>query len=92
MKRQVTVSIAGLKFALRSDGDDGVVQQLAGDVDRRIRTIQKSSRGVDSQQVAILAALQLAEELHQEKDRQIALKKKIRDKGRTLLKLLNAVS
>ncbi len=92
MKRQVSVTIAGQKFALRSDGDDAAVQQLAAIVDRKIRAIQKNSRGFDTQQVAILAALQIAEELQQERGAREGLKKQIRDKGRTLLKLLNAVA
>jgi len=102
-KRSVSVSIAGQKFVLRSDADDRTVQHVALQLDRRIREIHKASRGAaDSQQVAILAALQLAEELHntEQKSERLAeslrteradtaaLKKQVRERSRNLLKLL----
>jgi cell division protein ZapA (FtsZ GTPase activity inhibitor) len=103
-KRSISVSIAGQRFVLRSDADDRTVQHLAAQLDRRIRDIHKASRGTaDSQQVATLAALQLAEELHsiEQKSERLAeslrteraetetLKKKVRERSRNLLKLLN---
>lgn len=89
MRRSVTVSIAGQKYQLRSDGDDRTVQKLAGELDRRIKDIQKSGKAYDSQRVAMLAALQLTEELHQEREAAVALKRRIRDRSRALLRLLD---
>jgi cell division protein ZapA (FtsZ GTPase activity inhibitor) len=77
---------------------------VASLLDKRIRDIHKASRGTaDSQQVATLAALQLAEELHRteqkserlteslhrERAETEALKKKVRERSRNLLKMLN---
>jgi cell division protein ZapA len=88
MKRQVTVTIAGQRYVLRSDADEESVKELASYVDGRIREIQKATRTADTQALATLAALQIAEELFGLRASQEALKKKIRDKGQALLQFL----
>jgi cell division protein ZapA len=88
VKKQVTVTIAGQKFVLRSDADEETVKELAGYVDARIREIQRLTRTADTQSVATLAALQIAEELFGEREAQALLRKKIRDKSQALLQYL----
>lgn len=88
MKRSIAVQIAGQRFVLRSDSDEGAVKGLAAYVDGRIKEIQKQTRTADSQSLAVLAALQITEELFEERRAQKDLKKKIRDKGETLLAFL----
>lgn len=85
MKRSLTVNVAGQRLVLRTDVDDQTVQALAGDVGERMRAAQAHGRAVDTQQVALLVALQLAEELHRERAATAELKRKIRDKSRALL-------
>jgi cell division protein ZapA len=88
MKRQVTVTIAGQRYVLRSDDDENSVKELASYVDARIREIQRQTRTADTQSLATLAALQIAEELFGLREAHGALKKKIRDKGQALLQFL----
>jgi cell division protein ZapA len=88
MKRQVAVQIGGQRYVLRSDADEDAVKELATYVDARIRDIQRQTRTADTQAVATLAALQIAEELFGERQAQAALKKKIRDKSEALLEYL----
>jgi cell division protein ZapA len=88
LKRSVTVQIAGQRYVLRSDADEASVKQLASFVDARIKEIQRQTRTPDTQAVATLAALQIAEELFGEREAQAALRKKIRDKGQALLQYL----
>ncbi len=88
MKRTVTVVIAGQRYNLRSDADDKTVQELAAYVDARVREVQKATRSPDTQALAVLAALQVAEELFTERRANAELKKKIREKSQTLLALL----
>jgi cell division protein ZapA len=86
---QVAVQIAGQRYVLRSDdGEEESVRQLAAYVDARIREIQRVSRTSDTQAVATLAALQIAEELFGERRATAELRRKIREKGRLLLQLL----
>jgi cell division protein ZapA len=88
MKRTVTVHIAGQRYVLRSDGDDESVKAVAAHVDGRIRDIQKQTRTADTQALATLAALQIAEELFEERRAFADLRKKIREKGRAILQFL----
>lgn len=85
MKRSITVQVAGQRLVLRTDADERGVQQLAAMVDERVREVQRQGRVIDTQQVALLVALQLAEELQRERTAAEDLKAKIRDKGQALL-------
>ena len=88
MKRSVTVQVAGHKYTLRTDDDDRLVKSLAAHVDAKFREIQRASRSPDTQAVAILTALQVAEELFQARQEAADLKKRVREKTRTLLDYL----
>jgi cell division protein ZapA len=89
MKRQVAVQIAGQRYVLRSDdGEEETVREVAAYVDARIRDIQRQTRNADTQAVATLAALQIAEELFGERRAAADLKKKIREKSQLLLQFL----
>ncbi len=88
MKRSVTVQIAGQRYGLRSDADDHTVKELAAFVDGKIKEIHKQTRTADTQSAAILAALQIAEDLFGERAASAELKKKIREKGKSLLQFL----
>jgi len=64
-QRLTQVDIFGQSYTLRSDDDSAYIQELAAYVDGRMREIADSSSTVDSLKVAILAALNVADELHQ---------------------------
>ncbi len=88
MKRSVTVQIAGQRYSLRSDADDQTVKELAAFVDGRIKDIQRQTKLADTQSVAILVALQIAEDLFAERKARTDLKKKVREKSQSLLQFL----
>jgi len=92
MKRSVTVSIAGVKYALKTEEDDRWVKQVAAFVDGKIREVQKHTRTVDTQAVAVLSALQIAEELFHGRRQTGELRKKIREKSQSLLDVLTRES
>ena len=49
MKRSVTVHIAGVRYALKTEEDDRWVKSVAAFVDGKIRDAQKQSRTPDTQ-------------------------------------------
>ncbi len=59
------VVIYNQTYNLRSDHDEEYIHQLAAHVDRRMNEIASATMTVDSLRVAILAALQIADELYQ---------------------------
>jgi cell division protein ZapA len=91
VKRSVTVQVAGQRYTLKSDDDDSVVRSLAAYVDGKFRDVQKASRTPDTQAVAILTALQLAEELFKTRRQHAELRRKIRERTQSLLDYLAKV-
>ena len=61
----IKVEIYDQAYTVRSDGDPEYLKQLAEYVDQRMREISNGTLTVDSRKVAILAALYIADELHQ---------------------------
>jgi cell division protein ZapA len=88
VKRSVTVQIAGVRYSLKTDEEDRVIKTIAAMVDGKMREVQKHTRTVDTQSVAVLAALQIAEELVTERDATRELRKSIREKSEDLLDYL----
>ena len=58
----VHVEIFGQSYALNAGADPGYVQQLAAHVDAQMRQVGNSATAVDSLKVAVLAALNIADE------------------------------
>src|SRR6476469_7073896 len=61
----IRVEIYDQSYTVRSDGDPDYLKPLAAYVDPRMREISSGTLTVDSRKVAILAALYIADELHQ---------------------------
>lgn len=59
----VHVEIFGQTYAIRAGTDPGYVEQLAAYVDREMREISRSGGAVDSVRIAVLAALNIADEV-----------------------------
>jgi cell division protein ZapA (FtsZ GTPase activity inhibitor) len=83
-KRTVAVTIAGQRLTIKSDADESYVHELASAVDDRISALQKGARSQSLQAIALLGALQLADELARERGRRSELRKRVREKSRAL--------
>ena len=101
MMKGVSVEIMGQNLTVASDGDDAWVKSVAGAVDERIKKLRASSNTVSSVNLAILAALNFADELehlkkeHQELiDRITAMKERLIDAmdGKLVLERVDARS
>jgi cell division protein ZapA len=64
------VEIYGQTYNLRGEGDTSYITDLAAFVDRKMREVSDTTATVDSLKVAILAALNIADEHFQIKDAQ----------------------
>ncbi len=62
--RHVHVEIFGLTYNLRADSDPAYLETLAAYVDRKMQEVARSTKNVDTLKVAILAALNIADEHH----------------------------
>ncbi len=66
-EQSIQVEIYNQTYSIRSDGDNEYIQKLARYVDSKMRAISSGTLTVDSLKVAILAALHIADEFHQER-------------------------
>jgi len=58
------VEIFGQTYSIQGDLDAAYVRKLAEYVDEKMHVIADATRTVDTQKVAVLAALAIADELH----------------------------
>ena len=59
----VHVEILGQTYAVKAGADPGYVESLAAFVDKEMKDVSRASGAVDSVRVAVLAALNLADEV-----------------------------
>ncbi len=64
MAHNTKVQIFGQVYPIQGDLDEAYMQGLAEYVDGKMRAVADSSRAVDTQKVAVLAALAIADELY----------------------------
>ncbi len=58
----VHVEIFGQTYAVKSGGDPAYVEKLAASVDQQMKDVSRASGAVDSLRVAVLTALNLADD------------------------------
>ena len=68
MKKALDVEILGQKFTISSEADEGYMLKVAGYVDTKMQELMQASKPVSKSNVAMLAALNIADELHRLKD------------------------
>lgn len=61
--RSVAVEIQGQQYRIRTEADDAAIQRVARYVDATMDRVRERTRTVDSRDVAVLSALNIAKEL-----------------------------
>jgi cell division protein ZapA len=88
-RKTVRVTIFHQQYALAATDQDGEIESLAEEVDELMVTIAKQAGNVDSNRVAVLACLHLADKLRAADREQVGLKSRIDGKSREFLTLLD---
>jgi len=65
---RANVDIYGQRLGLRTEGDGARLQELARFVDLRMQEVAERSSSVDTVKIAILTALNIADELFEERE------------------------
>jgi len=89
LKEPVAVNIAGQRYVVRSEADETYVRTLASYLDEQIDELKRNSKVVATQKLAILAALNIADELFRERRKRSELESRVRQKSRSLLAFLD---
>jgi len=80
----VHVEIFGQTYAVRAGADPGYVEQLATYVDGQMKEVARSTNTVDSLRVAVLAALNVADELFRARQTSSSVDHALEDRARHL--------
>ncbi len=87
----ISVEIYDQEYHIRGDLDPEYIQKLAKYLDTKMRSIAGRAHTVDSLRVAVLAALNLADEYHQLKLKYEARTKGLDEKVRGCTELLDRI-
>lgn len=68
MKKALDVQILGQKLTISSDAEEDYMLRVAGYVDGKMQELMRSPKSVTKSNVAMLAALNIADEYHRLKD------------------------
>ncbi len=68
MKRALDVEILGQRFTISSEAEEGYMLKVAGYVDGKMQELMQTTKPVAKSNVPMLAALNIADELHRLKD------------------------
>jgi len=68
MKKALDVTIMGQKFTISSDAEEGYMLKVADYVDVKMQELLRSPKASAKTNVAMLAALNIADEYHRLKD------------------------
>ncbi len=85
----VQVEIFGQTYSIKGVADPGYIKSLAAFVDERMKEAQKATGTVDSSRVAILAALNIADELHRLRDQHRALEQSAGGAADRILRIID---
>ena len=73
MSSVITVEIAGQRYPIRSGLDERYVTELAAYVDQKMRAASDAAPASDMLGLAVLVALNIADEFFREREREIPL-------------------
>jgi cell division protein ZapA len=90
MKQSVEVEIAGQRLVIKSDEGPRYVQELADYVDAQLRQLAGGRSTLNLQRIALLVAIQIADELFREKDLHHKLRQRVDAKLHALDDALSA--
>lgn len=86
--RTFEVKILGQRYKIRSDEGEEYIQRLADFVNGELAEAGKASRTVATHNVAILAALNIADSLFKLRDEDARVKNEVKERVRRILKLI----
>lgn len=88
-KRSYVLQIAGKRFVIRSDAEESYVQALADYVDQQIKAVESATRPAALHSLAVMAALNIADELFQQREQHQQWKTVVRERSSSLLGYLD---
>jgi len=83
-ERLVEIKVFGQMYTVKSDAEEDHVQEVARYVNEKMEEVLKKTKSVSTLNVAILTALNIADDLLREKEKRLALVREVEAKSRDL--------
>ncbi len=90
-KPAITVEIFGEEYRIKGIKEPDYVYKLASFVDKKMREVAANTQLTSTNKIAILAALNIADELYKTREKQTLNSHQIKEKLRTLIELIDMV-
>lgn len=88
-ERVIEIKVFGQTFSVKTDAEEEYLQRVAQYVNEKMEEILKKTRSVSTMNVAILTALNIADDLLKEKDQRKALLREVEVKSKDLVEKIN---
>jgi len=83
-ERLVEIKVFGQTYTVKTDAEEGYIQEVAKYVNEKKDEVLKKTKSVSTLNVAILTALNIADDLLREKEKRIALLQEVDTKSKEL--------
>jgi cell division protein ZapA len=90
MSKVVQVDIHGQRYAVRSDLDPQYIAELAAFLDEKMRGAARELAGADALRIAVIAALNLADELHRARADSAGAEHRLRTRAAEIVQIADA--
>lgn len=88
-ERLVEIKVFGQVYTVKTDAQEDHIQKVAQYVNEKMDEVTKNTKSVSSLNVAILTALNIADDLIIEKARRLALLEEVERKSKDLVEKIN---
>ena len=85
----VEVTILGQKYTIKGDAQEDYIRKLAAFVDGKLKEVYASSPSITPLRAAILASLNIADELHKLQEAEESIARTIEERANALTGLLD---
>jgi cell division protein ZapA len=88
-ERIVEIKVFGQTFSVKTDAEEAHIQAVAQYVNEKIEEVLKKTRSVSTLNVAILTALNIADDLLKEREQRKAILKEVEIKSKDLVEKID---
>ena len=88
-ERLVEIKVFGQTYTVKTDAEEDYIQEVAAYVNEKMEEVLKKTKSVSTLNVAILTALNIADDLLKEKEKRMVLLREIEKKSEDLAEKIN---
>ncbi len=88
-ERLVEIKVFGQTYTVKTDAEEDYIQEVAKYVNEKMDEVLKKTKSVSTLNVAILTALNIADDLLKEKEKRVALLQEVEAKSKDLVEKID---